>query len=33
VTQAVDELAMRNLVTIHGERLVLTDSGRERLSA
>jgi hypothetical protein len=33
VTQAVDELAMRNLVTRQGERLALTDSGRERLSA
>lgn len=33
VKQAVDELAMRNLVTRQGERLALTDAGRERLSA
>ena len=33
VTQAVDELATRNLVTRQGERLALTDAGRERLSA
>jgi hypothetical protein len=33
VMQAVGELTTRGLVTLHGERLALTDAGRERLSA
>ena len=33
VMQAVGELTTRGLVTLQGERLALTDAGRERLSA